>query len=191
MKRTLRPTALAAAVLTIVVGVGGCASDPAPDPTQTQAPAHKATPVADAGRPTRVEIPAIDVDEKLHGIGLKRDGSMEMPAFGDAGWYDLGPRPGASGPAVVVAHVHSPGGPDVFWDLHELDPGDTVTVTRTDGSSTFVVDESEQTSKKNLPLDRIWNKTDDAVLRLITCGGEFDPRIGGYPDNTIVYAHLI
>lgn len=194
MNRTLRSSALAAALLTIVVGVGGCGSEPvpAPDPAPTVAPARVevGTPIADAGKPTRLEIPVIGVDEKLHGVGLNPDGSMHMPDFGDAGWYDLGPRPGASGPAVLVAHVHGPAGDDVFARLHELQPGDQVTVHRTDGTSTFVVDGSEQLPKKDLPLDRIWPETDDAVLRLITCGGKFDTQIGGYPDNTIVYAHL-
>jgi LPXTG-site transpeptidase (sortase) family protein len=193
MNRTLRPTALAAALLTIVVGVGGCAAKTAhhPAPVPRTEPAQAATPIADAGRPTRLDIPAIDVHEKLHGVGLNGDGSMEMPGFGDAGWYDLGPRPGAPGPAVLVAHVHSPAGPDVFWDLHELEPGDQVTVHRTDGTSTFVVERSEQVAKDELPFKRIWPKTDASVLRLITCGGELDPKIGGYPDNTIVYARLV
>ena len=91
---------------------------------------------------------------------------------------------------MLVAHVHGPAGDDVFARLHELQPGDRVTVHRTDGTSTFVVDGSERLPKKDLPLDRIWPETDDSVLRLITCGGKFDPQIGGYPDNTIVYAHL-
>jgi len=187
MNRTLR-TALAATVLTIVVGLGGCAAEPAPAVTHAQS--DVGTPVADPGKPTRVEIPVIGVDEKLHGVGLNPDGSMQMPSFGDAGWYKPGPRPGGSGPAVLVAHVHGPAGADVFSRLHELQPGDEVTVYRRDGASTFVVEASEQVSKKDLPLDRIWMDTDEAVLRLVTCGGEFDPTIGGFPDNTIVYAHL-
>ena len=192
MNRSTRSAALATTVLALVMGIGGCASkattDPAPASPATFA--EPAAPVTDAGRLTRVEIPAIDVHEKLHGVGLNADGSMQMPDFGDAGWYDLGPRPGAPGPAVLVAHVHSPAGPDVFWDLQELEPGDLVTVERTDGTSTFVVERSEQVPKDDLPYQRIWPKTDDSVLRLITCGGEFDPQIGGYPDNTIVYARL-
>ena len=193
MNRTLRTSALAAAVLTIVVGIGGCGSEPAADPgtTVTPAKADLATPVANPGKPTRLEIPVIGVDEKLHGVGLNPDGSMHIPDFGDAGWYKPGPRPGGSGPAVLVAHVHSPAGADVFSRLHELQPGDEVTVHRTDGASTFVVEGSEQVPKEDLPLDRIWEDTDDAVLRLVTCGGEFDPVIGGFPDNTIVYAHLV
>jgi len=192
MNRTLR-TAGAATALTILIWLGGCATEPAVDSAPTVAPAQVdvATPVANAGKPTRVEIPEIEVDEKLYGVGLNDDESMEMPDFGDAAWYKPGPRPGASGPAVIVAHVHSPAGDDVFARLHELEPGDRVTVSRTDGTSTFVVDGSEQVPKEDLPVDRIWEETDDSVLRLITCGGTFDPATGGYPDNTIVYAHLI
>jgi LPXTG-site transpeptidase (sortase) family protein len=194
MKHPARTPALAATLLTAVLGVVGCTPAPAADPPQEPTPssaATPATPVADAGKPTRVEIPAIGVTEKLHPVGLNPDGSMHIPDFGDAGWYDPGPRPGAPGPAVLVAHVRGPNGPDVFWRLHELEPGDRVTVHRTDGTSTFVVDGTEQVRKEKLPYDRIWPKTDDAVLRLITCGGEFDPQIGGFPDNTIVYAHLV
>ena len=192
MNRTLR-TALAAGVLTMVVGLGGCASETAPDPAPSTSPAHVgvATPVAKPGKPTRVEIPVIAVDEKLRGVGLNTDGSMEMPDFGDAAWYEPGPRPGGAGPSVIVAHVRGPDGADVFSRLHELEPGDEVTVSRTDGSSTFVVESSEQVPKEDLPVDRIWPETDDAVLRLITCGGTYDPKIGGFPDNTIVYARLI
>ncbi len=115
---------------------------------------------------------------------------MQTPDFGDAGWYDRGPRPGAPGPAVLVAHVHGPAGDDVFARLKELEPGDRVTVRRTDGRSTFVVESVEQAGKTALPYDRIWNDTDRPVLRLITCGGTPDPVTRMYPDNTIVYARL-
>ncbi len=142
------------------------------------------------GAPTRVVIPAIGVDEGLYGVGLKPDGAMATPDFGDAGWYQLGPRPGAVGPAVIVAHVHGPAGDDVFARLHELRPGDRIGVRRTDGAAAFIVDSVEQTPKEALPTDRIWNRTDEAALRLITCGGTPDPVTRMYPDNTIVYAHL-
>lgn len=203
MFRTLRPfrTAVAGAALAATLsGAAGCgSSDPAAparvaDPTvsSTPAPAVISTPPAPrhVGRPTRVLIPAIGVNEHLYGVGLKSDGAMETPDFGDAGWYDRGPRPGAAGPAVVVAHVHGPAGDDVFADLHQLEPGDLITVRRTDGAATFVVVSVERAKKEALPYDRIWNDTDQPVLRLITCGGKPDPVTRMYPDNTIVYAHL-
>jgi hypothetical protein len=42
--------------------------------------------------------------------------------------------------------------------------------------------------KQQLPVERIWNDTDEVVLRLITCGGEFDPNERSYESNVIVYA---
>jgi LPXTG-site transpeptidase (sortase) family protein len=194
MTHPARTAALATALVAVVLGVVGCSPAPAVDQAPKAASTEASTtaaPVQDAGKPTRVEIPAIEVDESVKPVGLNTDGSMHIPGFGNAGWYDRGPRPGAVGPAVLVAHVRGPAGPDVFWRLKELEPGDRVTVHRTDGMSTFVVDGSEQVAKDALPYDRIWPETDDSVLRLITCGGEFDKKIGGYPDNTIVYAHLV
>lgn len=144
----------------------------------------------DVGRPTELIIPAIGVRERLQPVGLKPDGAMQTPDSGDAGWYRLGPRPGAPGPAVVLAHVHGRYGDDVFTRLHELEPGDRVTVRRTDGASTFVVESQELVAKERLPYDRIWNDSERPLLRLITCGGKPDPDTGRYPANTIVYARL-
>jgi hypothetical protein len=39
-----------------------------------------------------------------------------------------------------------------------------------------------------LPTERIWNRTSEPVLRLITCGGSFDRSSGHYRDNIIVFA---
>lgn len=196
MNRIVRTTILTATVWAALSGLAGCGR-PEPEPpaaapvtTQTPPPVTVTRESRPVGKPTRLTIPAIGVSERLHGVGLEPDGAMETPAFGDAGWYDLGPRPGAPGPAVVVAHVHGPAGDDVFARLHELEPGDRVTVKRTDGRSTFVVESVEQAGKDALPYKRIWNDTDDPVLRLITCGGTPDPVTRMYPDNTIVYARL-
>lgn len=201
MNRTLR-TGVLAAVLSGALTASIVVAE-SPDPAPRREPASVVAPVALptspasvqkaprwVGVPTRVMIPAIGVDEGLYGVGLKPDGAMATPDFGDAGWYDLGPRPGAAGPAVIVAHVHGPAGDDVFARLAELRPGDRIGVRRTDGSSVFVVDSVEQAPKEALPTERIWNDTDQAVLRLITCGGTPDPATRMYPDNTIVYAHL-
>jgi len=158
--------------------------------THTIATEAPRTPdVRAVGQPRRVSIPAIGVDERLHGVGLKADGAMAMPDYGDAAWYDEGPRPGAAGPAVIVAHVRGPGGPDVFWDLAKLKAGDRITTTDTLGTTTFVVDRVEQVDKDDLPYDRIWSDSDAPLLRLITCAGTPGPN--GFPDNTVVYAHTL
>lgn len=157
--------------------------------TPSSATTTTATAPAALGAPTRVTIPAIGVDANLVGVGLNPDGSMHTPDFGIAAWYDLGPKPGAPGPAVVLAHVDSKAnGPDVFFRLRELKPGDQVTVHYPDRTITFAVTAKEQTAKTKLPTAKIWNDTKSPVLRLVTCGGAFDRGAGSYLDNIIVYA---
>lgn len=190
------------ALLVALVVLSGCSgeatrivADPVPTPTPSATPLPVDGPAIPGprhvGLPTRVSIPAIGVDEALHGVGLKADGAMQTPAFGDAGWFEPGPRPGARGPAVIVAHVHGPDGDDVFADLADLVPGDRIRVDRTDGATVFVVESVEQSLKEELPTRRIWNRTTAAELRLITCGGVPDPVTRMYPENTVVYAHAV
>lgn len=174
------------AVALLALALVGCASQTGPvavpPSSQTVAPGEHA--------PVRVTIPAIGVDAALGSVGLASDGSMQTPEFGNAAWYRPGPVPGRPGPAVVVAHVDSQvDGPDVFFRLRELEPGDRVTVHYQDGgATTFVVTDKERAAKTTLPTARIWNDTTAPVLRLITCGGEFDAAAGSYLDNVIVYA---
>ena len=114
---------------------------------------------------------------------------METPDFGSAGWYTNGPKPGEEGPSVVVAHVDSKTGPDVFHRLEELRPGAVIHIERSDGSTgTWVTAHNERTGKEELPVESIWKPTDEPVLRLVTCGGAFDRSVGQYTDNVIVYA---
>lgn len=147
---------------------------------------------AQVARPARIEVPAIDVDADVVPVGLRDDGAMEVPRQGLAGWYRPGPRPGDSGPAVIVAHVDSSSGPDVFVQLHRLRAGDGIAVTDARGTPhRFAVTGIEQAPKDALPVERIWSDGASATLRLITCGGQFDRDSGHYRDNIIVYADAV
>jgi len=135
-----------------------------------------------------VLIPAIEVDVELVRLGLQADLSMEVPQFGLAGWYTEGPMPGHPGPAVLAGHVDSWSGPDVFFRLHDLAPGDFVYVEYDSGDRVeFVVQWSERVPKDALPVTSIWPLTNDRLLTLITCGGTFDESARSYRDNVIVY----
>ena len=58
-----------------------------------------------------------------------------------------------------------------------------------DGSSRqYSVIERAQYPKLMLPRERIWTRTGDETLVLITCGGDFNRSIRRYTDNVIVYA---
>ena len=106
-----------------------------------------------------------------------------------AGWYTGSPRPGAIGPAVIAGHIDSRSGPGVFFHLSRLKPGDQVYVRRADGTlAVFRVTAVQMYLKDRFPTAAVYGPTPDAELRLITCGGTFDPARGSYLSNVVVYA---
>jgi hypothetical protein len=146
-------------------------------------------PISD---PVRVVIPVLKVDASVVAVGLKNGNEMEIPTVGLVGWYRLGSAPGAAGPSVLVSHVSWSGKKGAFYKLKDLKPGDEVQVYDAAGDcAVFQVDSSETILKTKLPMDRIWNKTDQAVIRLITCGGTYNSKTGHYLSNVIVYGHLV
>jgi sortase (surface protein transpeptidase) len=142
--------------------------------------------------PTRIVIPAMEVDASVVAVGLKDGEEMEVPSLGLVGWYKLGPLPGAGGPAVLVSHVSWNGKKGTFYSLKNLKPGDEIVVYgKTGDHASFQVDSSETILKAKLPTEKIWNNTKEAVIRLVTCGGKYDSKTGHYLSNVIVYGHLV
>lgn len=192
--------ALSATSLVLAAGcagpVGGTATPAAPAATAEIPPSGAAdaagVTVLPASRPVRLAIPAIEVNTGVIDLGLKPDGTMEVPADGStAGWYTESPTPGELGPAVLAAHVDWKGSKGVFYDLRRTEPGDQVTVERADGrAAAFTVRRVEQYPKDRFPTDQVYGDVDTAQLRLITCGGDFDTGARSYRDNIVVYAEL-
>jgi sortase (surface protein transpeptidase) len=169
------------------------ATGEAPPAPPTEAPAAETEQVAE---PVSMSVPSIGVSSELLRLGLNDDGTVEVPPLGPddrAGWYERGPAPGAVGPAVILGHVDSAEhGPGVFFDLGALQPGDEVTVNRADGTvAVFAVDRVEVHPKDEFPTIEVYGNTDDAQLRLITCGGDFDSLVRSYEDNVIAFATLV
>ncbi|MDT0613628.1 class F sortase [Streptomyces sp. DSM 40712] len=167
-------------------------ADAAPGHAGTASPAASA-PLA-ASRPVRVRIPAAGVDTgPLLELGLAPDGTVQVPSEEQAdliGWYREGVTPGQTGPAVLIGHYDTARGPAVMRDVTHVEPGDTITVDRADGSTAvFGVTDLQQVDKKHFPTQRVYGDTAAPELRLITCGG--DLRGGHRPDNIILYADLI
>ncbi|MFI7429727.1 class F sortase [Micromonospora sp. NPDC049836] len=145
--------------------------------------------------PTTISIPRIGVRAPIMSLGLKPDGTLEVPPLAEAqkaGWYSLGASPGEVGNAVVVGHVDSAKlGPAVFFNLGSLVKGDTISVAREDGSTvTFVVDGVTSYPKASFPTDLVYGPSDKPGLRVVTCGGVFDSSAGSYLNNVIVLATM-
>jgi hypothetical protein len=146
-----------------------------------------------ASPPTRVDIGAVGITAPVGPLGLNPDGSLEVPSdFARAGWYTGRPTPGEAGPAVIVAHRSSRRGPGAFWKLPGVQPGEQIVVTRADGKRVlFVVDRVEQHRKDAFPTEAVYGPTSETALRVITCGGPFEPALGDrYRDNIIVFARM-
>jgi hypothetical protein len=118
---------------------------------------------------------------------------MEVPRDpGLAGWFRLGPTPGALGPAVIAGHVTWNGAPGVFFDLARLRPGDLVRVDRGDRrEAVFEVDRVARFEKRQFPTQAVFGAVDHAALRLITCGGTYDRATHRYRDNVVAFASLV
>ena len=150
--------------------------------------------VLPGSRPVALDIPAIDVHStKIVGLELAADGSIEVPRDpASPGWFTPGPSPGQLGPAVIAGHVDSTEGPAVFYELGNLRPGDLVRVTRADSSvATFAIDRVAVFEQADFPTRQVYGLTTRRPeLRLITCGGEYDPETG-YLDNVVAFGHLV
>ncbi|BAL88863.1 putative sortase family protein [Actinoplanes missouriensis 431] len=176
---------------------GGAASDDSvPAPPPASATPRKAAPGSLArSEPVKLAISRIGLDTAVSRLGLRRDGTLEVPpltADAPAGWYRHSPTPGEPGAAVIIGHVDSAReGPAVFFRLREVRLGDPITVRRKNGTvATFEVYRVATYPKHAFPTDEVYGATDRPELRLITCGGSFDRSRGSYRDNVVVYASL-
>ncbi|HEY5837242.1 class F sortase, partial [Streptomyces sp.] len=164
---------------------------PAGRPSPLYAP-HAPLPAAE---PVRVDIASIGLHAQVVGRGL-RDGTVDPPPYDTpevAGWYRDGPAPGSPGAALIVGHVDTKTGPAVFYHLGAVRRGAPIDVTRTDGTvARFSVEAVETVLKDEFDPDRVYgpDPTGRPDLRLITCGGSFDPTAQAYSANVVVYATL-
>jgi len=157
--------------------------------TGRQQPMRRSVPVS-------IAIPSIQVHAFVISLGLNRDGSIAAPPLTNpmvTSWYDQGPTPGESGAAAILGHVDAAKvGPAVFYRLGDMRPGDRILVQLRDGhTAVFETYAVAVFSKAKFPTDRIYGSTSWPTLRLITCGGVFDPRSGHYLGNIVAFASYI
>lgn len=178
----------------------GSAPSTTPLPSPSASPAGRRAvvgPILSPSKPVSLDVPRIGIkDARLVHLGLAKDGSIQVPGLGPnspAGWFQNSPTPGQLGPSVIVGHVDSEtAGPAIFYELGTLRPGDTVTVIRADRTvAVFRVESVVKYAKATFPTLKVFGDTDHAALRLITCGGRFNPAEQSYEDNIVVYARLV
>jgi sortase (surface protein transpeptidase) len=148
-------------------------------------------PGEEIGVPVRIKIPSIAIDAEIEQVALTHDQLMDVPKKpSNAGWYNLGPRPGEKGSAVIDGHINwYYGVSGVFLNLHELKKGDKIEVLDDKGAIiSFVVRESSNYDA-TAEASEVFYSTDGKVhLNLITCGGVWDSRSKQYTKRLVVFA---
>lgn len=142
--------------------------------------------------PSRLQIPAINVDASVAPSGLLENGDMDVPNdVISTGWFENGYMPGEPGNSVIAGHVDGKNGPAVFYDIGQLKKGDEVVVTSEDGEKLiFIVERLEVYPFDDSPLREIFGFSNGSHLNLITCTGEFNKDGDFYEDRLVVYTTL-
>lgn len=142
--------------------------------------------------PVRLKIPAIGVDATVEDIGLTKLGTMGVPAGPDnVGWFDLGPRPGVLGNAVIDGHFGfwKNGQATVFNKINKLRSGDQILIEDVKGAITTFVVREVRTYAQNADASSVFNSSDGkAHLNLITCEGIWNAAKQSFPDRLVVFA---
>ena len=90
---------------------------------------------------------------------------------------------------MIAGHLNWKGVEGVFSDLASTPVGEQVGVTYDDGSTrAFVVTAVELVDKPAIGVHGVFDRDGDSVLRLVTCGGEFDAGRRSYESNVVVTA---
>jgi LPXTG-site transpeptidase (sortase) family protein len=148
-------------------------------------------PTLPVGRPVRLKIPSINVDAPVEYVGLTSDGAMDVPKGPvKVAWFNLGPRPGENGSAVIAGHYDWKNNiPAVFDNLHKLSKGDKIYIKDEKGATaTFVVREIQIYGKNNDASSVFGSSDGKSHLNLITCTGVWNKSEKTFSDRLIVFA---
>lgn len=189
-------TRRALTVVALALALAGCgAPDPSPPAAPAASPPAATAPAAPA--PTAVHLPTLGESSTLTRTGMLPTGAPEVPPVTDpmqASWATWSPEPGTPGPATLYGHVDGiidgqSGQPGIFHRAHQLRPGDPIVVDQTGGGrAVFTVYRVATYPKADVPEPEVYGNTDGPELRLVTCGGSFDPAASSYRDQIVVYA---
>jgi hypothetical protein len=162
--------------------------------------------------PLELQIPSLDVNAPVLGVGLTAGNEMDAPkgpiddpVWRTAFWYRGSGLPGEPGIATIAGHVNEPlGRPEIFAKLQDLVPGDLIIIRYTTSNIDIafnvdqVKDYSLQESSDPAVLSQIFGagpvngtKPQPSLdglshLTLITCAGNIVN--GQFDHHIVVYA---
>lgn len=141
--------------------------------------------------PERIVIQKLGINAAVESVGMNSQREMDVPKKHiNAGWFNMGPRPGEKGNAIIAGHVGwISETPAVFEHIYELEKGDKVTITNSDGSKvSFVIQRKHAYNPHEDATEVFVPKDDKAHLNLITCTGSWDIKTQSYAQRLVVFA---
>ena len=143
--------------------------------------------------PSRINIPGLNVDERLDHTSTNEKGEMSVPHdINTPAWFKDGYKVGDLGNAVIAGHVDDGVNPGVFTNLHKLQKGDKVEVSdRNNKKLVFKVYDKKLYKLRDAPVEKIFGFSSNRHLNLITCEGDYNNSLGSTPNRLVVYTKLI
>jgi LPXTG-site transpeptidase (sortase) family protein len=162
----------------------GQQQQPTPTPAAATAGSASLRPV------TRIVIPSIKLDAPVVPADLVRENgaiTWAVPPFKVGHAQDTGTA-GGPGNAVLVGHVPSRSVGNVFELLHEVRPGDAITIFSDDLQFSYRVSDVRSVERTDVSVVQ---PIRTAALTLITCIGPWLPLINDYAKRVVVRAELV
>lgn len=154
----------------------------------------KAQVASAPGVPVRLIIPKIKVDAVIDSVGLTKQGAVGVPKGPKtAAWYNLGPRPGEAGSAIIDGHFGWKNGiTAVFDNLSRLRKGDKIYIKDDQGvMMVFVVREVKKFGENDDVSSVFWANDTRAHLNLITCQGVWNKAKQSFSHRFVVFTDKV
>lgn len=143
--------------------------------------------------PNKILIPSVRIQTSVEPVGVLDNGQMEVPESTErVGILMNGVKAGEQGNAVIAGHVDNYTGPAVFYGLKKLKKDDPIILSDASGKYlVYKVLSVESFKTAEAPIDRVFGKTDESRLNLITCTGKYDRKKKEHEKRLIVFARLM
>ncbi len=144
--------------------------------------------------PVNLKIPIIGVVSKVEHVGITKDGAVDAPSGPkNVGWYNLGPRPGENGVAIIDGHSGWKGNlPAVFDNLYKLRVDDKIYIEDSLGNIlVFNVIKIKIYTPGEDYTDVFVPKSNGAYLNLITCSGLWNNIKKSSSDRLVIFTELV
>ncbi|WP_227793247.1 class F sortase [Paenibacillus guangzhouensis] len=143
--------------------------------------------------PNKILIPSVRIQTSVEPVGVLDNGQMEVPESTErVGILMNGVKAGEQGNAVIAGHVDNYTGPAIFYGLKKLKKDDPIILSDASGKYlVYKVLSVESFKTAEAPIDRVFGKTDESRLNLITCTGKYDRKKKEHEKRLIVFARLM